>query len=108
VRWSIVRHPAVDGDIQAIARWLDRYADPENVERRLDEIDHTVLLLSQFPYSGAVRDEVAPDLRAIPTSARGVVTYLVDADRHEILIISITYAGANWMALSRQRVSDPQ
>ena len=96
-------HPAVAGDLDAIARWIVEHAGPEAAERRLAEIEAVIASLRDTPHKGSIRDEIAPGLRAIPAGRRAVVAFVVDDTAHEVLIHAVSYAGADWIARSSAR-----
>jgi plasmid stabilization system protein ParE len=96
-------HPAVKDDLDAIAQWLIDYAGPAAVERRLAEIEAAIRGLSDFPYQGRVRDEIAPGLRAIPAGRKAVIVFSVDDEAREVFVYAVTYAGADWITRSETR-----
>ena len=96
-------HPAVAGDLDAIARWIIEHAGPEAAERRLAEIEAVVATLRDTPHKGSTRDEIAPGLRAIPAGRRAVVAFVVDDTAGEVLVHAVSYAGADWIARSTAR-----
>ena len=96
-------HPAVSGDLDAIARWLVDYAGRDAAERRLAEIADAIAGLRTFPHKGSLRDEIAPGLRAIPAGRKAVVAVTVDDEAGEVFAHAVTYAGADWLARSRPR-----
>jgi len=78
------------------------YAGIEIAGRKLDEIEATLLNLSHTPHVGSLRHEIYPNLRAIPVAEKGVISFIVDDDEKEVLILAITYTGADWIS----RMSD--
>ncbi len=96
-------HPAVAGDLDAIAGWIVEHAGPEAAERRLAEIEAVIATLRDTPHKGSIRDEIAPGLRAIPAGRRAVVAFFVDDTAREVLIYAVSYAGADWIARSTAR-----
>ena len=59
--------------------------------------------LSVLPHVGTIRSEIYPNLRAIPAAKKGVIAFVVDDKKLEVLVVAITYAGADWMQLTRDR-----
>jgi toxin ParE1/3/4 len=106
--YKVVHHPLVDDDVWAITRWLERYAVPENVAVRLQEIGDTALFLAEYPNAGTLRSDIATGQRAVATGTQGVIAFVVNEDDREVLILSITYAGADWLSISRARLSNPR
>ncbi|MGC8202616.1 type II toxin-antitoxin system RelE/ParE family toxin [Aliiroseovarius sp. PTFE2010] len=96
-------HPAVADDLDAITRWLVDYAGPQSAARRLDEIQTTIASPSDLPHKGSRRDEIAPELRAIPAGRKAVIAFTVDDYAREDHIHAVTYAGAEWIARSKVR-----
>jgi toxin ParE1/3/4 len=103
VRYRIRFHPAVADDLDAIAIWIMEFAGPGAAYRMLTEIEATVSGLASLPHRGSRRDEIAPNLRAIPAGRKGVVAFTVDDATQEVLIISVTYGGADWIGISKSR-----
>lgn len=96
-------HPAVAGDLDAIARWIVENAGPDAAERRLAEIEATLASLRDNPHKGSTRDEIAPVLRAIPAGRRTVVAFPVHDATRQVLIYAVSYAGADWIARTTTR-----
>lgn len=101
--YRIRLHPAVAGNLDAIARWIVEHAGPDAAERRLAEIEATLASLHDTPHKGSIRDEIAPGLRAIPAGRRAVVAFTVDDAAREVLIYAVSYAGADWIARATTR-----
>ena len=95
--YKIYRHPEVEQDLFDIVDLIAEYAGVLIAMNKLAEIEATILSLVDMPHVGTIRDEIAPNLRAIPTARKGVITFTVDDAERTVLIISITYAGANWL-----------
>ena len=100
--YRIVRHPAVERDIFDIVDLISDYAGTEVAFAKLAEIERSVRRLSDTPHIGTIRDDIRPGLRAIPTAQKGVLTFTVDDAARIVFIVSITYAGADWIG----RLSD--
>jgi len=103
VSYRIRFHPAVAGDIDAIARWIVEHAGPEAAERRLAQIEAVLASLCDTPHKGSTRDEITPGLRAIPAGRRAVVAFVVDDTAREVLVYAVSYAGADRIARSTAR-----
>lgn len=101
--YRIRLHPAVAEDLDAITQWLIDYAGPHAAARRLDEIDTTIAGLADLPHKGSRRDEISSGLRAIPAGRKAVVAFTVDDEARELHIHAVTYAGADWITLSKAR-----
>ena len=101
--YNIFRHPEVEGDLLAIVDLLVEFAGIEVATRKLDDIERTVLNLSETPHIGSLRNEIYPDLRAIPAAQKGVITFVVDDEEQAVFIVSITYAGADWIQRIHRR-----
>ena len=95
--YSIYRHPDVEYDLLDIAALLKEYAGVDVALRKLSEIEKTIINLSETPHIGSLRNEITPGLHAIPTARKGVVTFIVDDEEQTVFIVSITYAGADWL-----------
>jgi len=103
VTWTIRFHPDISTDLDRIARWITDYAGPVSAARKLDEIESVISSLADVPHKGTVRREIAPGIRAIPAGRKGVVVFTLDDERREVLILAVTYFGADWAALSASR-----
>jgi plasmid stabilization system protein ParE len=73
------------------------YAGSKVAARKLAEIEQALKLLADTPHIGSVRDELYPGLRAIPVARKGVITFTVDDAERAIYVVSIAYAGADWV-----------
>lgn len=96
-------HPAVSSDLDDVVQWLIDRAGPASAARRLAEIEATIDSLAAMPHKGSIRDEIAPGLRAIPAGRKAVIAFAVDDATSEVLILVVSYAGADWTSRSRQR-----
>jgi plasmid stabilization system protein ParE len=84
-------------DLESIADLIADFAGVDVALRKLAEIEACLTRLADTPHVGSIHDEVAPGLRAIPAARKGVVCFVVDDAAREVRVISITYAGAEWM-----------
>ena len=96
-------HPAVSENLDSITAWLMDYAGSAVAERRLEEIEATIEALANLPHKGSRRDEIAPGLRAVPAGRKAVVAFTVDDDSREVHVHAVAYAGADWIARSKER-----
>lgn len=103
MKYRIRFHPAVSEDLDAITRWLIDYAGHEVAERRLSEIDEMIASLKTLPHKGSIRNEIAPNLRAIPAGRKAVIVFTVDDDAGEVFIHAVSYSGADWIVRSQTR-----
>lgn len=109
MNYRVVHHPNVDGDLRAIKDWLLRFSDPGTPALRLAQIAESFTFLSRYPNVGTVRNEVAPGLRVVPSADRhAAVAFVVSDETREVLIIAVTYGGADWIARSRVRLATVQ
>jgi toxin ParE1/3/4 len=107
VSYRVAYLPEVAGDLGAIERWLDKYTDSDTTTRRLLQMAQTINFITDYPHAYAIRDDVAPGLRAVPAAeGRAVLTFFVNDDQKEVMIIAATYAGADWIGRSRIRLID--
>lgn len=94
--YKIIRHPEVEQDLFDILDLIANYSGTSVALSKLKEIEKTINDLAVTPHIGSLRDEVAPDLRAIPTARKGVVCFIVDDAAFEVRIVAIAYAGREW------------
>lgn len=71
--------------------------------RKINEIEQTIRNLENVPHIGSLRDEIEPDLRAIPSAGKGVICFVVDDKNHEVRIMAIGYAGSDWVTATQTR-----
>lgn len=102
--YKIYRHPEVENDLFDIVDLIVEYAGVQIAINKLADIEASILSLVDTPHIGTIRDEIAPNLRAIPTARKGVITFTVDDDEKAVFIVSITYAGANWLSRMPSRL----
>ncbi len=102
--YKIFRHKEVEQDLFDIVDLILEYAGLVIAERKLLEIEASIKNLANTPYIGTIRDDIFAGCRAIPTARKGVIIFSVDDEKREVFIICITYAGANWIARSGQRL----
>ena len=70
--YRIFRHPDVEQDLFDIVELITEYAGIAVAERKLSEIEQTIMTLSETPFIGSLRQDIYPQLRAIPTARKGV------------------------------------
>jgi toxin ParE1/3/4 len=102
-KYKIFRHPNVELDLLDIVDLIAEYAGSTIAAQKLDQIEASVQKLAQTPHVGSLRHEIYPDLRAIPTARKGVIAFVVDDEAQVVFIVSITYAGADWITRSQNR-----
>lgn len=103
MHYTVYRHPDVLQDLLQIVDLIVDYSDLIIAERKITEIEATINSLQETPHIGSVRDDIYPGLRAIPTAKKGVVAFIVDDAKKSVLIVSITYAGGDWVRLAPDR-----
>jgi plasmid stabilization system protein ParE len=103
VSYKIMRHPLVEQDLRIIVRLIADYAGPGIALAKLQEIEHAVRRLAETPHIGSIRDEISPGLRAIPAGRKAVICFKVDDAARRVLIVCITYGGADWIGRSIDR-----
>jgi toxin ParE1/3/4 len=100
-------HPAVAGDLAAIARSMLPHAGPAVTARIIAELREAARGLRLAPHRGTLRHEILPGLRAIPAGRRGVIAFTVDDAAGEVLVIVIAHGGADWMGRAGARGPSP-
>lgn len=96
-------HPAVSEDLNRIVEMITDYAGPRVARRKLDEIARVAQGLKTLPHKGSRRDHVLPSIRAIPAAKRAVIVFTIDEDLREVHVLTITYAGADWITRAEAR-----
>ena len=97
MRYRVIRHPLVDRDIARIATFLLEYTTPRSVADKIARLDSDTSALGRNPHRGSRRDDILPGLRAIPGAGKGVIAFEVDEATRVVRILSVTWAGADWM-----------
>ena len=97
MRYRVIRHPLVDRDIARIAAFLLEYTTPRSVAGKIARLDSDASALEEYPHRGTRRDDIASGLRAIPGAGKGVIAFEVDEATRVVRILSVTWAGADWM-----------
>jgi plasmid stabilization system protein ParE len=107
VSYKILRHPLVEHDLRIIVRLIADNtglgAGPEIALAKLGEIEDAVRRLAETPHIGSLRDEISPGLRAIPAGRKAVIVFKIDDAARRVLIVCITYGGADWIGRSIDR-----
>ena len=102
-RYRTFRHPSVADDLADIAWLIADYAGTEIAPRTIDEIETVIQKLSEVPYKGSLRNEIAHGFRAIPAAGKGVVCFVVDDEHEAVRIMAIGYAGSDWTRVAQSR-----
>ncbi len=98
MRYRVIRHPLVDRDIARIAAFLLEFTTPRSVADKVARLDSDASALGENPHRGTRRDEILPGLRAIPSAEKGVIAFNVNEETRVVRILSVTWAGADWMS----------
>lgn len=96
-------HPAVRSDLVAIHAMLAEYAGTEVAARKLAEIEAAARGLAELPHRGSRRDHILEGLRAVPAARRAVIAFTVDDAAREVLVLAVTYGGADWIGRASGR-----
>lgn len=104
--YRLIRHPEIERDLDDIALLIAEYAGLETAYRKITEIETSIAAFAETPHKGSVRDEIFPNLRAIPTARKGVLSFVVDDESQTVFIVSVTYAGADWIGKMPRRFLD--
>jgi len=96
VTYKLFRHPQVAQDLLDIVTLIADYAGNAAAVDKLNQIEAAVSGLAENPHIGSLRNEIYPNLRAIPVAKKGVMTFIIDEEEKAVFIVSITYAGADW------------
>ena len=104
--YRIFRHPSLEQDLFDIADWIVDYAGVDAAERTIAEIEDKILILADTPHIGSLRSDIYQGLRAISVGRKGVVTFVVDEDERTVLIVSVTYASADWVGRMRSKKTE--
>lgn len=103
MRYKVIRHPLVRDDLSKMTVFIGEYAGYDIAEKKINDIEATLLSLRDFPHVGTVRDEVYPRLRIIPAAVKAVVCFTVADDRREVYVICVSYGGADWGSRVKER-----
>lgn len=103
MKYQIFRHPEVEQDLRNIAELIADYSGTKTALQKMEQIKQGIHQLSDFPYKGSLRDDLVPNLRAIPVARKGVITFTIDENEKTVFIVSVTYAGADWLNLLANR-----
>lgn len=101
--YQIIRHPLLESDLYKLVDLVADYAGTKVAKRKLLEIEEAINRLRNTPHIGSVRNEIYPDLRAIPVAGKGVLCFTVDDDNSTVAIICLAYAGGNWENILQER-----
>ena len=96
-------HPLVKRDLDRIALFLLDYTTPDSVAAKLSKIRADMVAFKERPHRGTRYDDILPNLRAVPSSDKGVIAFTVDDEARSVRILSVTWGGANWMAWVKDR-----
>ena len=96
--YRIVYHPEISRDFLSISKLIADHAGIDVAQKKLGQIKAAIEALRDTPHIGSVRSDIYEGLRAIPSAGKGVIAFTVDDARKTVFLVSITYAGADWMS----------
>ncbi len=91
-------------DLVDIHNLIEDYAGRAIADRKMAEIEAATYRLESLPKIGSVRDDFAPNLRALPVADKGVICFTVDDETLTVFIICISYAGSDWASRVKERL----
>jgi toxin ParE1/3/4 len=101
--YELQYHPAAVDDLYGIFNLIEAYAGTAIATRKLAEIEQVTKSLVDFPYKGSFRSDLPGELRAIPAAEKAVVCFSIREEDRSVLIVSIGYAGSDWVARAKER-----
>lgn len=96
--YRIVYHPEIRNDLLNISKLIADNAGVAVAQNKLGQIRATIEALRDTPHIGSIRSDIYEGLRAIPSAGKGVIAFTVDDENKTVFLVSITYAGADWMS----------
>jgi len=102
-RYRIERHPLVESDLDAIQDYIAPFAGVDVTLKIMRAIRHRIRELEYLPHIGTVRDEIMPNLRALPGAGKAVICFTVDDNAGIVKILCVTYAGQDWQKIAAER-----
>jgi plasmid stabilization system protein ParE len=96
--YRIVYHPEIQNDLLNISKLIADHAGVGVAQKKLGQIRATIEVLRDTPHIGSVRSDIYEGLRAIPAAGKGVIAFTVDNESKTVFLVSVTYAGADWMS----------
>ncbi len=103
MRYKIIRPSHVEHDLENIQDYIAPVGGVRSASRISREINSTILKLRDFPHVGTVRDDIIPDLHAIPAAEKAVICFTVDDEVRVVKIVCVTYAGQDWQTIAKDR-----
>lgn len=96
--YRIVYHPEIRNDLLSISKLISDHAGIDVAQKKLGHIREAIEALRDTPHIGSVRSDIFDGLRAIPSAGKGVIAFTVDDINKTVFLVSVTYAGADWMS----------
>ena len=104
MRYRVTRGDEVRFDVAGILDFVGNYAGYKIGRQKVTEISRTISRLAEFPHVGSRRDDVVPNLRAIPSADyQATICFIVNDETRTVKIVCITYAGQDWQKIARSR-----
>jgi toxin ParE1/3/4 len=103
VTYRVRYHQRANDDLRRINGWITEFSGQQVARRKLLEIRASIRKLSVFPHRGARRDQILPGLRLLPVDDQTVASYVIDEANGEVLVLTVSYAGSDWMTRSLER-----
>ena len=85
--YQLLFHPEFENDVADMVLFIAERADEEAALKASDRADEALASLADAPYRAAPRDDVMPGLRIALFRHSGVIPYLVDDARKEVLVL---------------------
>ena len=96
--YRIVYHPEIRSDLLNISKLIADHSGIDTAQNKLEKIRASIEALRDTPHIGSIRSDIYEGLRAIPSAGKGVITFTVDDESKTVFLVSITYAGADWVS----------
>ena len=94
--YRLLFHPEFEHDVVRMARFIAENAGEQAALNAADRADQALVSLAERPHLAAPRNEIMPGLRIAIFPKSGIIPYLVNDSRQEVLILGVFYGGQEW------------
>ena len=103
-KYKVSLMPDAIKDLESIYDFIaDKSGFPERAWSYIEKIRQKCHELEAAPLRGQRREDLMENLRVMPVDKKAVVAFIVDEEKHAVLILNIFYGGRDYGALLSKR-----
>lgn len=97
-------HEGARADLRQIGHWISGFSGQAVAKRKLSGIWDTIFSLQALPHRGNLQADLGPNIRAVPSGEKAVITFHLDEQSQRLTILVVSYGGQDWENRTKGRM----